>query len=716
MKKKFKLINIIPHILVAVTAIAIVIACGEGDIINVDKDAKIKREMVIAQGALDEKIDSINKARFGSSSGGELSSGAESGESSSSEEASSGSGELSSSSTELGESSSGGSDLSSSGTGTSSSSDEWELKCDMFNNPLVTKSIFGFELEEDIDKIPVITCVKVGAAPGEKGNPLEFDEVDWTPNIDWDMDGKIEGIYPNLKIEATRISPNDPQYVCLGKTANCKDGSGSSDFKICYRNSTNPICLNLSSSSEVEASSSSKEEVSSSSGEKVSSSSGKGSSSSSCIQTILKDGGIYQTPRITSNTPIGACFSLSCTGNLEAGYVGGSYKDINVPVCGSEDYRIVQSNDGNSNFNNPPASVIYTPICKTSGAVQVFLKTQLSSNTQYFNFKCSTPSSSSSSANDCTAPTITSCQLAKTDVTHGENIPPPTINCSCGALDLSTAVFSASSGAVPTGVDNWKNSGNAYYDANAASSNAISVSKVKCGGVEVAGSTSCGSITTKRPTCTAPPGNNPPGNNYMLGDSTNRNALVPAPTYSCGGSASNAKFSLTNVDGTRGGENSNWDKSPPEKNSCGYVGDRIARMYQVSCDGHPLSYGSYADTANSILCGIIHIKERPSCTFAKTEYTTTENVGPPDIGCSDGSEPSIATSTFSVTEPSGIFASTSLTAWTTGDSIKFTAVGSGIIRVSNIKCGLATLREEIPCNNHPALTTPPTLIKIEAAP
>jgi len=260
MKKKFKLINIIPHILVAVTAIAIIIACGEGDIINVDTDIQTRKDIILANQALDGKLKELGESN---SSVNISSSGTELGESSSGTD-------LSSSGTELGESSS-GTDLSSSGTDTDLSSSDtevssssssgilYELVCKI-NDPIISSDQSNkFAAFDDPDhptlrpQIPVVECVRTD--PDYEGShkviPVDpFDDVKWAP-ISWTSTGLVERVVRNLSVTEFDIDE------CKGQSATC------GDVTLCYRNSTNTICQ---SSSSVDASSSGGEEKSSSSG------------------------------------------------------------------------------------------------------------------------------------------------------------------------------------------------------------------------------------------------------------------------------------------------------------------------------------------------------------------------------------------------------------------------------------------------------------------
>jgi len=166
-----------------------------------------------------------------------------------------------------------------------------------------------------------------------------------------------------------------------------------------------------------------------------------------------------------------------------------------------------------------------------------------------------TPSSSA------TAPTIT-CTVAKSNVTQGENIASPTITCSAGAMVKTSAVFAASPGALPTDVNNWKTTGNAYYDGTVTGSNAIGVAGVTCGGVEAA-AVSCGSITVAKPTCSG------------ATQTVTTGTAITQPSASCGNaSATGATFNY-------GADYSGGSYST--------AGSKAVSLTSVSCDGHSIS-------------------------------------------------------------------------------------------------------------------------------
>lgn len=185
--------------------------------------------------------------------------------------------------------------------------------------------------------------------------------------------------------------------------------------------------------------------------------------------------------------------------------------------------------------------------------------------------------------NDCASVSAT-CKLAKSSVTQGENIGIPTITCSNGA-EPSFPNFSTSGSHLPNGATtNWTSgSGYAYYtDAHEPGDYTISVSSVNCGETSLI-NIPCGTINVKRPTCISPSGT------YTIGQS------VPFPTYGCGNaSASDPKFNYTGNDDGDVSKSSptGWNRTPPESHPfTAVVANRNVYMYQINCDGHPLTLG-----------------------------------------------------------------------------------------------------------------------------
>jgi len=99
--------------------------------------------------------------------------------------------------------------------------------------------------------------------------------------------------------------------------------------------------------------------------------------------------------------------------------------------------------------------------------------------------------------------------------------------------------------------------------------------------------------------------------NYVSG------ASIPPPTVKCAGnaSASSAKFNITGAnDGGTLTSTLNWNNTPPTNHSFWNTGsERVVRMYQISCGGNVLNYGTETEKIG-ITCGTINIMEAASPT------------------------------------------------------------------------------------------------------
>jgi len=124
-------------------------------------------------------------------------------------------------------------------------------------------------------------------------------------------------------------------------------------------------------------------------------------------------------------------------------------------------------------------------------------------------------------------------------------------------------------------------------------------------------------LTIKKPTCKIG------GTWYSIctksgydGDCTST-PFVPPPTHDCGNALEYPEPAGTpppkfNYSAENDGEISKtdptWNRDPPEAHTFGNLGlQRVIRMYEVSCDGNRLSYGTR--TGNGIVCGTIDVKK-----------------------------------------------------------------------------------------------------------
>jgi len=339
-----------------------------------------------------------------------------------------------------------------------------------------------------------------------------------------------------------------------------------------------------------------------------------------CTQLTLNADGIYQTPKTSSTTPDGACYSFPCTGSLEVGYVGGSDKKISVPNCGSGDYTIKST--GSGNFDNPPASIPYTPICPTSGNVQVFLKgNTLSSQTQYMNFKCnSTPAAD---------PTVT-CDLGGGTYNIGALIDRPTVSCGTGFI-VSGSGMSFSGSDIPNQDNGWNSgsSGKGNYKTSGSKSD-ITLSSVTCAAIS-----STATHTVQSTSCTNPFSINAVTcnvagtNNNKTTFNINENITSPALTNCDNPSNRNYTYQGNSMTNT-----SNWNTEGGQAQFTS-AGAKIVALSSVQCNGV---------TINNISCSLTiaagsssSATPTLSCTGLQATVEKGATIAQPTLTCSNGS-------------------------------------------------------------------------------
>jgi len=211
------------------------------------------------------------------------------------------------------------------------------------------------------------------------------------------------------------------------------------------------------------------------------------------------------------------------------------------------------------------------------------------------------------------APTIT-CAVAKTNVTQGENIGPPTINCSDGTANKSSATFAVTSGSLPTDFNNWRNTtGNAYYGTTVTGANAITVSNVTCTGA-AGGSTpsglpkTCGTITVSKPTCSGVSGTVNVGQKIT-------------PTVSCGiaTKSGNPTFSVSSGTWQADGDGGSFSNAGT---------NRTVSLASVTCDGHSIT------GISGVSCGTVTVNAANAPLVITGE--TIIPVGTNTLSCSGG--------------------------------------------------------------------------------
>jgi hypothetical protein len=211
------------------------------------------------------------------------------------------------------------------------------------------------------------------------------------------------------------------------------------------------------------------------------------------------------------------------------------------------------------------------------------------------------------------------CKFNKDSYTQGENIK-PTINCKSGSasLELDKADFITYGFMYPTNYNNWKSGGYAYFPGIDAEMEGIVTVSGICGGAQ---ETPCEPyLTIKKPTCNIPPG---PYYSMCTKDGKQGDCfsipLVDSPTHSCGDAlkypspsgVAPPKFNYSDEgDNTISPTEPAWNGTSPDFIPQGHtfasVGlSRKIRMYEISCDGNRLYYGT--KTGNGIVCGTIDV-------------------------------------------------------------------------------------------------------------
>jgi len=320
--------------------------------------------------------------------------------------------------------------------------------------------------------------------------------------------------------------------------------------------------------------------------------------------TLHSNGGIY-----TASGPVNIndCFSFSCTGELQAGYVGTSQKYITVSDCGSTNYVI----NPNSNGNN----INYEYVCRTEGDFNVTAKSAFGSGA-YISFKCIQSS----------GPTAGPCKENGKDTycKWGGNCSQiHSLYGSIGNPGSETCV--APNCTCPDLIQNCRNYGDdrtVYYNA----------------------------------TCT----NNDPW--CRITGCYNKNQPVPPPTYGCTSGqndGNNPKFRYTAAeDGDLSSTlPSGWNNNTPTSHTFSTGNDEILRrnvyMYQISCGGNTINLGTSGTTKEGKVhcdgyidispnCGQLNSSSSAqssttlTCSLQKTNVTLGENIPAPTLSCSSG--------------------------------------------------------------------------------
>jgi hypothetical protein len=301
MVKKFKFFNLMPLILAVVAAIAIIIACGKGQIEDIDKDSDMSNDVQDAVEKLEKIIDSISKIPISSSAKKESSSSAEK-SSTSGASTSSSSGTTSSTSGTSGSSSSSNQAQSSSGESLYSVTctvvvDTWTV-----NQPILKENRPEIKCTEKADPSNVIVL-----------DPIY--DVNWLHAPTWNS--PQEGDYSNIQVEIY-----DDAEVCQELTATC-----SGTFRICPKSG----CLSSSSAaaSSSSATPSSNSTTPSSSSATPSSSgttpSSSGATQSSSSATPSSSSSRPSSSSVASSSSMASSSSLASSSSSSSSYSSKGY-------------------------------------------------------------------------------------------------------------------------------------------------------------------------------------------------------------------------------------------------------------------------------------------------------------------------------------------------------------------------------------------------------
>jgi len=206
MLKKIKFINLIPHFLAALVTLAIIIACGSGEMIDVDENIVLIDQ---AKTNLGSKVDDIAKT---------YSSAAPVVPSSSSDDVIGGTESSSSESTDPGDPSSDSGDQGNSSSSLASSSSgesKYRLECKVVTNNIVMAPAGSTNVGKD--KRPDVKCIG-------KESPYEEIDLDRAEDVDWVGNSPTwpsvkAGTY-NVEVVVATDDP-DKKSKCQGLKATC---------------------------------------------------------------------------------------------------------------------------------------------------------------------------------------------------------------------------------------------------------------------------------------------------------------------------------------------------------------------------------------------------------------------------------------------------------------------------------------------------------------
>jgi len=310
------------------------------------------------------------------------------------------------------------------------------------------------------------------------------------------------------------------------------------------------------------------------------------------------------------------------------------------------------------------------------------------------------------------------CKLAGSIFTHGKNVD-PVVSCSDKKLTPTNIDYEEVFGP-PLAIDE---KGNHYYPGPEEKNAMISVSG-KCGEIEFdetcysegIGGDRNYNLEIKQPTCYFPPG---PYESKCTGTSgwqsiscTQYNgAGVPPPTHDCGTASKDSNIPYFNYsseeDATITATNIQWNIEPvdggPKNQNFNSTGiNRKVRMFEVSCGGHRLFYGTR--NGGGIECGKFDVIlegssanyqiDLPACRAnvrcTTNNYCGGSSVPAPEITCNNMGTPSNAV--FKYTSPTNrdSLSSTTLTNWNNGENQNVSSTRE--VFLQQVTCGETTYK------------------------
>jgi len=312
------------------------------------------------------------------------------------------------------------------------------------------------------------------------------------------------------------------------------------------------------------------------------------------------------------------------------------------------------------------------------------------------------------------------CKLNKR-YTHGENVVPRVSCLGKNAPTPSNVVYVATYGP-PLTIDE---RGNHYYPGPAESDNAVISVSGKCGEEEF--DEACyydGSggreytISVMKPSCRIDPGPHysecPQSDPYSCSGTSccKSKPELQAPTHDCktafNDTDTSTRYPQFNYSAENDGDitgnrdNIGWNKNPPQTHNFNTIGlKRVARMFEISCGGHWLRYGTI-NGKEGINCGEFDIIKQgttlnppnlPACQAnvrcSTNNYCSTNtSVPPPVVECNMGGSPS--SPSFRYTESGGDTSklSTGIPKWNSGEN--HTISSTRKVFLLSVNCGGTT--------------------------